>query len=74
MLSCIIKFFGFIAWHFGNIVAVSATIFSIYWLCAYECTFKEGIIVIFNIIFIWISAFIYRIMMWLIEVQKLKYK
>lgn len=74
MLSYIIKFFGFIVWHLGNIVAVSATIFSIYWLCVYEFTFKEVIIIVFNIIFIWISAFMYRIMLWLREVQKLKYK
>lgn len=74
MLSYIIKFFGFIAWHFANIVAVAATVFSIYWLYTYEFTFKEVIIIVFNIIFIWISAFIYRIMLWLREVQKLKYK
>ena len=76
MLSYIIKFFGFIAWHFANIVAVAATVFSIYWLYAYayEFTFKEVMIIVFNIIFIWISAFMYRIMMLLREVQKLKYK
>ena len=74
MLSYIIKFFGFIAWYFANIVAVAATVFSIYWLYTYEFTFKEVIIIVFNIIFIWISAFIYRIMMLLREVQKLKYK
>lgn len=74
MLSYIIKFFGFIAWHFANIVAVAATGFSIYWLYTYEFTFKEVMIIVFNIIFIWISAFMYRIMMWLREVQKLKYK